>query len=499
MIADLSYQIAIKQLVKDLNKTSMARKLTGLLTLSLLIGSGYVVYHQNLAISQREAVKRNNQTVAVERVNLAVTVAANGNVQAERSINVSLKTSGKLRSLQVKEGDKVKQGQILAYMDDSNLKGELAQAQGKFAEAQANLQKLIAGNRSQEIAQAQAQFEEAQANLQKLVTGNRPQEIAQTQARLRNAQTTLHQAEDNLRRNQRLATAGAISTQDLNAARTNRDNAQANVSEAQQALSLSQAGTRTEEIAQARAQVKQKQQALSLSQAGTRIEEITQARAQVLSAQGGLQSIQAQLNDTIIRAPFDGVVTKKYADPGAFVAPTTAGSAVSSATSSSILSLAASNQIVADVAETNIAQIQLGQELTIKADAYPGKTFSSRVAQIAAQSTIEQNVTSFEVKSAVLTNSQQLRVGMNVDIEFQVGQIKNALVVPTVAIARQEKATGVFVAGDGENRSVFTPIVTGVTVNEKTEVKSGLTGMERVLITFPEKTPPSNKGIFPPA
>ncbi len=497
MIADLSSQIAVKQFVKDLNKTVTTKALLGLLTLGLFLGGGYAFYRQDLAISEREAAN-NNQTVAVKKVNLPVTVAANGNVQAERSINVSPKNSGKLKSLLVKEGDKVKLGQVLAYMDDSNLKGELTQAQGKLAEAQANLQKLIAGNRPQEIARVQAELEEAQANLQKLTTGNRPQEIAQTQARLRNAQTTLRQAEDNFRRNQRLATAGAISTQDLNEARTNRDNAQADVSEAQQVLSLSQAGTRTEEIDQARAQVKQKQQALALSQAGTRTEEIDQAKAQVMSAQGGLQSIQAQIDDTIIRAPFEGVVTKKYADPGAFVAPTTAGSVVTSATSSSILSLAANNQIVADVAETNIAQIAIGQQVTIQADAYPDKTFTGRVTQIAAQSTVEQNVTSFEVKAAILTDNQQLRQGMNVDVEFKVGQINNALVVPTVAIARQAKTTGVFVS---ENRSsVFVPIVTGVTVNAETEVKSGLKGTERVLITFPKGTKPtSSRGSgFPP-
>jgi HlyD family secretion protein len=61
---------------------------------------------------------------------------------------------------------------------------------------------------------------------------------------------------------------------------------------------------------------------LALSQAGARSEEIAIARAQVLSAKGSLQTIQALINDTKIRAPFSGTVTRKYADPGAFVTPT---------------------------------------------------------------------------------------------------------------------------------------------------------------------------------
>jgi len=488
---DVPHIITGINFIKDFGKNRITKSLLGLFVLSLAIGGAYAVYRQTILIPRQEA-KRQAQTVPVERRSLPVTVSANGTVQPERSINLSPKTAGVLKSLLVQEGDRVKQGQILAYMDESNLRGQLTQAQGQLAAAEANLQKLRAGNRPEEIAQAQGQLAEAQANLQKLRAGNRPEEIAQAQARLRNTQASLRQAEDDLRRNQELANAGAISLQTLNNARTTRDSAQAQMMEAQQALALAQAGSRQEDIAQAQAQVKQRQEALALAQAGSRSEDIAQARAQVMQAQGAVQNIQAQINDTVIRAPFDGVVTKKYADPGAFVTPTTAGSAVSSATSSSILALASTNQVVADVAETNIPKLRLGQEVTIQADAYLGKTFKGKVAQIAAQSIVEQNVTSFEVKVAILSDPQQLlRSGMNVDVEFKVGQLDNALVVPTVAIVRQQNGTGVFVAGEN-GRPLFTPIVTGVTVDDKTAVQSGLTGTERVLVSLPKAPRPQS-------
>lgn len=426
--------------VPDLKKKGKTLWLPWLLILCLLSGVGYAVYYQVVVSSQ---ASRRILTVPVEKQSLPLAVSANGTVQPERSINVSPKTSGVLKSLLVKEGDLVKKGQEIAYMDGSNLQGQLTQAQGELASAQANLQKTIAGNR--------------------------PQNIAQAQARLKSAQASLYQQEDDLHRNQELFNAGAISRQTVNQKITERDRAQAQVMEMQEALALQKAGSRREDI--------------------------DQARAQVTSARGSMQNIQAQIDDTVIVAPFAGVVTQKYADPGAFVTPTTAGSQVSSATSSSILSLASTNQIVANVAESNIAQLRWGQKAIINADAYPGRIFEGRVTQIAAQATVEKNVTSFEVKVAILSDSQKLlRSGMNVEVEFQVGQLENALMVPTVAVVREQKATGVFVVG-ADNNPIFTPIKTGATVNNKTEVRSGLKGTERVLLSFPPGSRPNTSQL----
>jgi HlyD family secretion protein len=480
------------------HKKGKNRWLSWLLALSLLSGIGYLVYRQIFIVPSQEA-KRRVLTQPVEKKSLPISISANGTVKPERSINLSPKNSGILKSLLVKEGDIVKQGQIVAYMDDSNLRGQLISAQGQLAQAQANLQKAQAGNRPQDIAQAQAQLQEAQANLRKAQAGNRPQDIAQAQAQLQNAQANLNKTEDNFRRNQELYDTGVISLQSLNQILADRDSAQAQVNAAQQALALQKAGTRPEDIEQARAVVKQREQALALLKAGTRREDIEVARAQVTSARGSLTNIQAQINDTIIRAPFDGVVTRKYADPGAFVTPTTASSDVSSATSSSIVALASTNEVVANLAETNIAKISLGQQVTLKADAHPGKTFEGKVKQIAAQSVVSQNVTSFEVRVAIADPENLLRSGMNVTADFQVGQLENALVVPTAAVMRRERGTGVFVMGD-DGQPVFKRIETGVSVDKYTEVKSGLQGNEQVLLSFPPGSRPQSRprgGVFP--
>ncbi len=461
------------------------------MVLLIFVGGGVAAYQ--LVILPQQTESNRILTAPIQRQNLAIAISANGTVKAERSINVSPKSAGVLKRLLVNEGDVLRPGQIIAYMDNTNLQGQLVQYQGQLAEREAALQKAINGNRRQDIAKARAQLAEAEASLQELINGNRTEDISQAQARLNHVQATLQKAAADFRRYQSLYRQGAVSESDFDQKRADREKAQADVWEKQQALLLQKAGSRPEEIAQARARVEQKQQDLSLLEAGSRTEEIAQARAQVVAARGALQSIQTQIEDTILKAPFSGIVTQKYADPGAFVTPTTAGSMVSGAASNSIIALNSVNQVVANLAETNIAQIRLDQPVSLTADAYPGKTFRGQVKQIAAQATVQQNVTSFEVKVELLADAQKLlRSGMNVKCTFQVGEIQDAMVVPTAAVVREQGKTGVFIASP-DRKPIFTPITTGASINGKTEVKSGLRGTEQVLLSFPPGMRPQSK------
>ena len=97
--------------VKDLKQIKIPKWLVGLLILGLLGGGGYLGTQQFM-MTQRQERQRRIQTAVVERTNLPVTISANGNVKPERSINLSPKTSGVLKQLLVKEGDRVQQGQL---------------------------------------------------------------------------------------------------------------------------------------------------------------------------------------------------------------------------------------------------------------------------------------------------------------------------------------------------------------------------------------------------
>lgn len=502
------------------------------------------------SLSNGSATKPLTQTV--ERKTVPTTITANGTVKAYRSINLSPKTAGVVKSLLVKEGDRVRQGQRVALMDDSSLRGQLAQYQGQLiqqqanlqrlqagnrpqdiakaeaqlAEVTANLQQLQAGNRPQDIAKAEAQLAEVTANLQQLQAGNRPQEIAQAAARLQQAQATLKQRERDWQRYQQLFRSGAISGQTVEQKRADRDVAQNQVLEAQQVLALQQAGarpeqiaqaqakvaqqvqvvallkagTRKEEITQAQAKVAQQVQAVALLKAGTRKEEINQARAQVQSAQGALKTIQDQIKETEVLAPFDGIVLEKYADVGAFVSPSMGGGSGSSASSSSLLMLSSDRQqVVVNLSESQIAKVKLAQAVTIKADAFPGEQFTGKVEQIAPQAKIAQNVTSVEVRLSINSaTATKLVAGMNVEANFEVGQLANAIFVPNAAVVKQAEGAGVYVWGS-DNKSVFRQIQTGTTVGKQTEVKSGLQGDEQVLLSPPAEQKSGGGIKFPPA
>jgi HlyD family secretion protein len=502
----------------------------------------------------RESIRGNSATKpltqTVSRQTVPTSITANGIVKADRSINLSPKTAGVVKSLLVKEGDRVRQGQRVAVMDDSSLRGQLAQYQGQLLQQQANLQRLQAGNRPQDIAKAEAQLAEVRANLRQLQAGsrpqdiakaeaqlaevkanlrqlqagNRPQEVAQAGARLRQTQATLNQRAGDWQRYQQLYKSGAISGQVLEQKRADQDVAQNQVFEAQQALALQQAGarpeqiaqaqakveqqvqsvailkagTRKEEIAQAQAKVAQQVQAVAVLKAGTRKEEIAQAQAQVQAAQGALKTIQDQIKETAVMAPFDGIVLEKYADIGSFVSPSMMGGGNGAASSSSLLNLTSDRQqVVVNLSESQIAKVKLGQSVTIKADAFPGQQFAGKVEQIAPQAKISQNVTSVEVRVSIgSTTVTKLAAGMNVEANFEVGRLENALFVPNAAVVRQAEGSGVYVLGEG-NKSVFRQIQTGATVGKQTEVKSGLQGDEQVLLSPPAEQKSEGLG-FPP-
>ncbi|NEQ50720.1 MAG: efflux RND transporter periplasmic adaptor subunit [Leptolyngbya sp. SIO3F4] len=405
----------------------------------LLVGGTVfsLTYAQKIIAKKNLDANAKTKTVFLERLSLPITILANGIVQSERSINISPETPGVLKSLLVEEGATTNEGDIIARMDDSDLQGQLTEAQGLRAAAAARLQKLV--------------------------TGTRPEEIEQSQARLLETQALRHQIKSNLRRDEELWADGAISTRELDNTRADYEQALARESEAKSALEQARNGSRVEDIAQ--------------------------ARAEVMQAEGALEIIQAQLEDTVLRAPFTGVVIEKYVEPGAFISPTTRqGSAVSSA----IVTIAGKNEIIANVAEANIAQLHLGQKAAITADAYPDQIFQGEVTRIAPQAILVQNVTNFEVNVAIIEDLQNLlRPGMNVEVEFNVGELEAALTVPTAAIVREEGGTGVYMEtenGDAE----WVQIETGVTVGGQTEVVTGLNGDEKIFISFPDGLRPDS-------
>jgi HlyD family secretion protein len=389
-----------------------------------------------------------NLIVEVTSKDIAVQIKANGVVQAVQNINLSPKEAGRIANLYVDEGDLVEQGQLVAHMEDEQFKAQVNQYKAALAKAQADLALKRAGTRPEEISEAKARVATAEAN------------VAEIQAKL-------NRAAEELKRNQFLAQEGAISQNALGEFLSQERSARANL-----------------EAAVAR--LKEQKESLEKLRNGTRKEEIAQAEANVAQATAQLQYYETQLKNTSIRAPFAGTITRRFAQEGDFVTPTTSASSSDGATSASIVELSRGLEVEAKVPEASIAQIKQGQSVEIRADAYTDDIFKGRVRLIAPRAVQENNVTSFRVKVALQTGQDKLKSAMNVKLAFLGDPISNALVVPQAAIVtKKDGQTGVFVP-DQNNQAQFRPVTVGPTSGAQIQILQGVSNGERILLSPPE-------------
>jgi len=459
-----------------------SRWFIGLLSASIL-ASGTTYWAINRQATPKLDIA--SLTVPVVSADVTLRISASGKVVPIQSVNLSPKNSGVLAQLLVEQGDKVEQGQIIARMDDSNLQAQLSKARANLAQVRAQLAEARAGTRSEEIAQSRARLNQARAQLNQARTGNRPEEIAQAQAQVEAARARVNLTSSRVQRNRNLASSGAISQDTLDEVIADDRSAKANLLEAQRRLIDIKSGSRTEEIDQKQAAVAEQEQALQQLQNGSRPEQIDQFEASVAAARSELKAVQVQLDDTIIRAPFSGIVTQKYATVGAFVTPTTSASSTASATSSSIVAVSRGLEVLAQVPEVDIGQVKQGRIVEIVADAYPNQVFKGKVRLISPEAVVEQNVTSFQVRIALTTGQEQLKSGMNVDLTIVGAVVQDALVVPTAAIVTDKKGqTGVLIPDD-KKQARFSPVEIGSAIKDKTQIISGVKTGDRIFLSPP--------------
>ncbi len=374
-----------------------------------------------------------SKLVAVTRKTLKTTLTAAGAVRPVKTVNISPKTAGRLARLLVEQGDRVVKGQVIAQMDRSDLEGRLQEVQGTIAQSMARVDRLKEGTRTEQVGQAQARLESLKVGL------------------------TLSQAR--YKRNQELFQTGAISQDALDAARVAYEQAQAQVRESSKNL---------EELRK-----------------GPRRQDISEAQAQVQQARGQLSVIQSQLNDTVLRAPFAGVITQRYATEGAIVTPTTTASTTASATSSSVVTIAGTLEVLADVPEAEIGAILPNQKVEVRSEAFPERVFAGVVRLISPEAVVVQNVTSFQVRVRLLPQDK-LRSGMNVTALFVGKSIPGALAVPTVAIVTGQGKTGVLTPGPDPEKPNFVPVTIGPTSGQETQIIQGMTEGQKVYLDLPK-------------
>jgi HlyD family secretion protein len=365
------------------------------------------------------------------------TIAGNGTVEATE-VEVSSKISGRILSLDVHEGDVVTQGQLAAVLDGGDLEGQVDQARGNLASAEATLAEIKAGSRTEDIRRLQAQLEtgrdvltQAQARRDLVRAGARVEQIDQIKAALEQAKVSLADAETELARSKKLEMEGAIPGRDLDQARTRRDLAFAQVEQARQRLAEIQAGARPEEIREAEAaveaaasQVKAAQAALDLAVAGPRKETVEASRARVEAARGTQKTAEYLLAQTKVYVPGNGRVTLRSAEPGETVTP-----------GMTLFRMADLRKVWIRVfiPETELGLVKLGQRAEVTSDSYPGKKFQGVVTEIAqkpeftpknVQTKEERVKLVFGVKVEVDNPDQELKPGMPADAVIFVAEGK---------------------------------------------------------------------------
>ena len=355
-------------------------------------------------------------------------IAVSGNLELTL-VDLSFKMAGRMTELAVREGNLVKKGGLIARMDPVQLEQQHLRDSASISTAQSNyeqLQTAIAYQRAtieSDIAAREAELSLAEARLDDLLAGSRPQEIQQAEAALTDARAQLTWATLDWQRAQALYKNEDISKSQFDQAQTKFNSMGALVQQAEQRLALVKEGPRKQEIIGARAQVARAQASVKLAEA-TRIElqrkeqELVARRSEIERARAQAGISRAQLSDTTITTPIDGVVLVKSAEPGEVIAAGT-----------TIVTIGDLEHpwLRAYINETDLGRVKLGQKVKLTTDSYPGKVYEGTVSFIASEAeftpkqiqTKEERVKLvYRIKIEVDNSSRELKNNMPMDAEI---------------------------------------------------------------------------------
>ncbi len=298
-------------------------------------------------------------------------VAAEGKIEALDGYEMSIGSDliARIATLVVQEGDEVRQGQLIATLDSRDIQAKLNQAKTEVAVARAKLKETASGARQQEIARAQAVLERS---------------IAERDL------TTIE-----LRRCEELHGKAVISTSRLDEVESAYRVAVARVLEAEEAKRLLEAGPKPETVAW--------------------------HEAQVAKAEADAAYFQTILEKTRILAPVSGKLIERYLAAGEIIIPETPLATIADITKV---------RVNAEVDETDIGKVHIGDAASVSAYAFPGRVFRGQVEEIAdyvGRREIKPNnpavnlgLKVVQVKIALL-EAHPLRLGMTVDVKIPSG------------------------------------------------------------------------------
>jgi HlyD family secretion protein len=228
---------------------------------------------------------------------------------------------------------------------------------------------------------------------------------------------------------------------------------------------------------------------VALDQRDAAASRVRLAEAAVAQAKADLSFVEAQLQNTVIRAPFAGVVVKKMAEVGESVAPIPPGVNLSTS-SGAIVALAdlATLEVEADVAESNVAKVANGQPAEVTVEAIPDRRYKAVLRQVIP--TADRTKATVMVKVTILDKDKDLKPEMSAKVTFLEPEKKDAkpaaeagpvVLVPKEAVATRGGQPVVFLVREG--KLVMKPVVLGTERRGQVIVKDGLAGGETLVVS----------------
>jgi HlyD family secretion protein len=399
------------------------------------------------------------RTGTADRGTVTSVVSGTGSLLPAGRMNVSFKQAGVLTEVDVRVGDKVATGQVLARIDSSTQQAALAQAQASLASAQANLQATQSPLTAAQVAQLQHQVSNAQQNYNDTVASVNATNQADA------ATVASDQAK--------------VNADCPNGAQCSQEQAQLANDKTKQNMDAISGQSRINSAAQ---QITSSRDNLAV-QTQVKPNSLASSQAQVASAQAQVQTAQVALNQTTLTAPTSGVVISINGVPGETAGGGTAQSPGSlapqpssgtSGGSSAFMVIDDNSSFVAVMpfAETDSARLAANQTVAFTFDAVPNLTISGHVLSISPSATVVSNVVNYYVSFVLNRTDPRLREGMTANASVTVARADNAVRVPNAAVRTTGGTSMVTVLSKGQQ--VATEVVTGVVGDTYTEIKAGL-------------------------
>jgi len=395
--------------------------------LVLLIGIG--------VIGHRGPAPVEVATVVVKPTTLTVKLPENGVLSRPQTTTIAAEVASNIISIYAREGQSVRAGDLLMRLDDRQIAAAVATDRATSAEARATLSGAQARLQADIAAKSEGQISGGLGGASIGLSG--ASQLVQAEQTLTSARLDLQTAKEAYDADQQLYKINGVARQQLDRDKASYDDAVANQRTAQRQYDLLK-----EQLRETGGQLDSQIEADRVS--------VASAQAQLESANAGLAVHLGNLDDTEVRAPFDGVIQQLGDAPTtSSTVPLAAGDAVTPGEVLFTIAAAGPMVVKAQVDEQDVINVRLKQRALVTGEDFPNRTLSGSVSNIAAV-VLQVNQAGNSAKNVETTIALDrdydfLRPGMSCDVDIITGQAKNALVVPLAAIVDDSAKHYVFV------------------------------------------------------